>query len=172
MNISGSFTNSGRMDQRCWADRRLEKDGGSSDPPPPYTRWQGNFFSSPDMCSSCSLASSGLLGEFFSDRFMLLLWGLFIFSAPLCGDCLADRGTSHSALYYEKEPRFPTRLNSNVAFLFLYSMTLYYFRLGTFEAPCFLRSQDSHMQFHCCSACHLLALSLDGLFSAVRRVTA
>lgn len=43
------------------------------------------------------------------------LCGLFIFSGPLCEDCLVDRETSHSALYSEKELRFSFRLNSNVA---------------------------------------------------------
>lgn len=60
------------------------------------------------------------------------LCGLFIFSASLCEDCLANRGTSHSALYSEREPRSPLRLNSSVVVLSAHSVVLYYFRLCAF----------------------------------------
>jgi hypothetical protein len=76
--------------------------------------------------------SDSLLGSYENFSGLMLLFflnGLFIFSGPLCEDCLVDRGTSHSALYSEKELRFPSRLNSNVAFSSR-ALALYYFRLS------------------------------------------
>lgn len=68
---------------------------------------------------------------------VVLFCGLFIFAAPLCENCLADGGT-YSEWCSEKEPRFPTKLHSNVTFLFPHSVVCYLLLL--FQTLCLLSS--------------------------------
>lgn len=128
----------------------------------------GHFLRHPNLCTSCSLGHDS---EFLRELFLTnsyccsFLCGLFIFSAPLCENCLADGGT-YSELCSEKEPRFPTKLNSNVTFLFPHSVVCY---LLLFQTLCLLRSLSLGAQsprVALLSSLPPLSLVFLGLFSA------